>query len=511
MITGIGKFKNLIRLHLKRFCGLYMLMFLLLNEAGAQTVPGRVTTSQMEQDSLRVFPLDAFYDKVLEHHPMVKSANLLSEQAAMQIREARGAFDPKLEAVYDRKVFQDKHYYTAWRNELKIPLLINTDLKVGYEQHHGMYLNPEKRVPDAGLMYAGISVPLGQGMITDQRRTNLRLANLDTRILEAERIKLLNKLLYEAAKDYWNWSLAFYQLQISQEGVVLARFRFNGIRSNVEEGEAAPIDSVEAKITLQNREIDLVQRQLDYRNAVLQLSTYLWDEEGNPQMIADGLAPDTLWQTGIQREQLESLEVLSELARRQHPDIQKLVSKMQQLEVEERLYRELLKPVIDVQYNYLNLPSSMFNELSQQALTQNYKLGLAFSFPLLLRKERAKLQLNRVKQQQNYLALNSSRREVDNVLQQAYNDFLTLERILQAQQSIVVNYERMLEGELEKFNAGESSLFLVNQRENSLLESRIKLLSLSEKYQKARAAVMWSAGLSVPDFAPVPVPQGIGR
>lgn len=487
-----------------------MLLLLTVAETAAQEITGSVVDTPIEEpDSLRVFPLEDFYDKVLEHHPLVKSANLLSEQAAMQIREARGAFDPKLEAAYDRKVFEDKHYFTAWRNELKIPLLINTDLKVGYEQHQGMYLNPEKRVPAAGLMYAGISVPLGQGMITDYRRTALRLANLETHVLEAERIKLLNKLLYEAAKDYWNWSLAFYQLQISQEGVVLARFRFEGIRSSVEEGDAAPIDSVEAKITLQNREIDLAERQLDYQNAILQLSTYLWDEDGNPLMPADGVAPDTVWNRGVER--LESLDVLSELARRQHPDIQKLVTKMQQLEVEERLYRELLKPVIDVQYNYLNLPSSMFNELSQQALTQNYKLGVGFSFPLLLRKERAKLQLNRVKQQQNYFALNTGRRQVDNALQQAYNDFLTLENLVTAQEGIVSNYARMLEGELERFNAGESSLFLVNTRENALLESRIKLLSLSEKYQKARAAVMWSAGMSVPELAPAGMPQGIGR
>lgn len=500
--------RNWLSIHLKAIYAL-CLVFLFLARAGAQIVPGSVVDAGLENDSLSVLPLESFYDKVLAHHPLVKSANLLSDQAAMQIREARGAFDPKLESNYDRKEWQDKHYYTAWRSELKIPLLINTDLKVGYEHHGGDFLNPEKRVPDAGLAYAGISVPLGQGLFTDVRRTNLRLANLDTHLLEAERIKLLNKLLFEAAKDYWNWSLAFYQLQISQEGVVLARFRYEGIRSRVEEGDAAPIDSVEAKITLQNREIDLVERQLDYRNALLQLTTYLWDEEGNPLMVAEGVAPDTLWARGIER--LESLEILSELARRHHPEIRKLLTKQEQLEVQEDLYQELLKPNLNLQYNYLTLPNGMASEFSQQRLTQNYKLGVDFSFPLLLRKERAKLQLNRVKQQQNYFALRTSQRQVDNLLQQAYNNFLTLERVLEGQQNVVANYERMLEGELEKFDAGESSLFLVNQRENTLLESRLKLLSLSEKYQKARAAVMWSAGLSVPDFSSVPLPQGIGR
>ncbi len=444
-------------------------------------------------DSLKVLPLEAFYDRVLEYHPGIRQAALFTEEAERQIMEARGVFDPKLESGYDRKVYKDQHYYTNWTSELKIPVLINTDLKVGYERNEGYYLNDQKTVPDEGLLYAGISLGLGQGLFTDSRRIGLRLARLNQTAADAERVKLLNKLLFEAAKDYWNWSLAWYQLQINEEGVELAQIRFQGIKEGVEAGDLAAIDSVEAKITLQSRQIELVQSRLDYRNALLQLGLYLWDEEGTPLMPGPTIVPEALWQ--LEDVPLQSLEALTEIAGRQHPDIRKLENKIQQLEVEERLYRELLKPLVNVNYNYLTLPANGFSEVTNN-YRNNYKLGVDFSFPLLLRKERAKLQLNRIKQERTFLDLTMSRRQINNSLQQAYNDFLTLRGVLRDQQEIVRNYEIMLEGEAERFRAGESSVFLVNQRENKLLEARVKLTSLAAKYQKAKAAVTWSAGIN---------------
>lgn len=454
----------------------------------------QLVPEKQESDSVKVFPLAALYDRVLEYHPLVSQAGLLREEASRMVMEARGVFDPKLESRYDRKMFKDQHYFTTWQSELKIPVLINTDLKLGYEKNEGYYLNEQQVVPDPGLLYAGINLAIGQGMFTDDRRLGLRTTALNQNIAEAERIKLLNKLLFEAAKDYWSWSEAWYQLQINREGVELARIRFQGIKEGVAAGDMAAIDSVEAKITLQSREVEWAQSLLEYQNALLELALYLWDEEGKPLLPAAGIIPETIWQTA--GEPLEALDALSEIARSQHPEIRKLEGKVQQLELEGRLYQELLKPLVNVQYSYLNVPGSMFSEVSDR-FTDNYKLGVDFSFPLLLRKERAKLQINRIKQQRTHLELVVSQRRINYALQQAYNDYLTLRRLLLEQQDIVRNYERMLEGEVEKFEAGESSLFLVNNRENKLLEAKLKLISLAAKYQKARASVMWSAGVAV--------------
>jgi outer membrane protein TolC len=52
----------------------------------------------------------------------------------------------------------------------------------------------------------------------------------------------------------------------------------------------------------------------------------------------------------------------------------------------------------------------------------------------------------------------------------------------------------LVNAEEQRFKGGESSLFLINSRENKALESYEKLLDVQTKYFKTIAAVKWSAG-----------------
>jgi outer membrane protein TolC len=51
-----------------------------------------------------------------------------------------------------------------------------------------------------------------------------------------------------------------------------------------------------------------------------------------------------------------------------------------------------------------------------------------------------------------------------------------------------------LQGEQQKFRAGESSLFLVNSRETNFIDAQVKLIELLGKFQIARVGVIWAAG-----------------
>jgi outer membrane protein TolC len=52
----------------------------------------------------------------------------------------------------------------------------------------------------------------------------------------------------------------------------------------------------------------------------------------------------------------------------------------------------------------------------------------------------------------------------------------------------------LLDGENSRFDNGESSLFLVNARENRYLDAQIKLRELQSKYFKTEAALKWAVG-----------------
>ena len=97
--------------------------------------------AQTEADSTVVLKFDEFYAIVLSNHPIVKQAEILTQQAAQELRLARGGFDPKLEGTYDLKNFKDIEYYDKLDVSLKVPLWFPIDPKVGLERNEGDFLN----------------------------------------------------------------------------------------------------------------------------------------------------------------------------------------------------------------------------------------------------------------------------------------------------------------------------------------------------------------------------------
>ncbi|MEQ8711473.1 MAG: TolC family protein [Cyclobacteriaceae bacterium] len=461
----------------------YLLLFSLLIQSGfAQS-----------QDSVNVLSIDDFYGLVLQNHPVVRQAALLEGNAQQEIRLARGSFDPKLNSNYDYKTLKGSEYWDQWDHELKVPVWFNTDLKVQYQRAFGQYLQEDFVNTENGLLAIGVSVPLGQGMFIDQRRASLRQAQLMIDMAEAEKIKMINKILLSAAKDYWDWYLKYAEYQIRIEALELAEFRLNGIIESVLNGDKAPIDSVEAEITKQNRDIEMQQARIAFLNAGLILSNHLWSPDNEPVELSETVVPSIT--TGNEFLTTQELQLLLDIARDQHPELRKINAKYSQYEIEQRLNREMLKPQLNLNYNFLRQEGAN-NSGNEFLFDDNYKFGLEFAFPLLLRKERAKLAKTNIKLMDVSLERNRLRREILNDIRTSYNQLINTTDMITLQQAMVANYEVLVAGEMMKFENGESSLFLVNSRESKLIEARSKLLKLEVNYEKEKAFLMWSAGTS---------------
>ncbi len=57
------------------------------------------------------------------------------------------------------------------------------------------------------------------------------------------------------------------------------------------------------------------------------------------------------------------------------------------------------------------------------------------------------------------------------------------------------NYQKLVRAEETLLENGESTLFLINSRENKALEAQEKLIEIKTKYFKSIYALQWSAGL----------------
>ena len=438
------------------------------------------------------FGYEDFKNLVLKNHPTVKQANLFPRDAEAEIMQAKGAFDPKLTSYFDRKAFKGVDYYNRWDNILKIPTWSGVDFKLGYERNTGKYLLPEES-PE--LIVVGLIVPIGQGLVIDARRNTLKQARLGRNYAEAERQKLINSTVYYAAKSYWDWWFSYQQLQLIREGYDLADRRFIATRERARVGEQATIDSVEAKITLQDREVSLQQAVIDLQNNRLALSNYLWSANEMPLELPEDAAPPL---AGIRSIDETILLALINQAKLQHPEIQKLNVKIDQLFIEERFRKEMLKPIFNANFNFIadgfvNKP--IYDNKNSFSL-DNHKLGFEFAMPLFLRKERGKLQQIRIKQQSTGFELNLTRREIMNDVYAAYNDVRNYEKQLKIQEYATKNQAILVRAEQRKFDIGESTLFLINTRESKLIEMKTKVESLKSKYEKALANLAYMAGLT---------------
>lgn len=452
-------------------------------------------TVLMLTDSVKPFTVENFYALIIQNHPVARQAQLLNEVARQEIRLARGNFDPKLEADFFSKKYNGKEYYAIAGGSLKFPTRFPIDPVIGVDRNSGAYLNPENYIGDEfnyQQFYAGISLPLGQGLITDERRAALRQAALFKTITEAEQIKIVNKLLLDAAKEYWQWYYSYYNYRLLNRSVLIAEDIFRRVKSNQEFGEASTIDTVQAKITWQQRLIEQQEAWLDFQNTGIRISTYLWDSLSNPIALGNDWAPVILAEPWMMS--ANELEALSNQAKSNHPELRKLDLKLQQLEVDRRLAVEYLKPKLNLKYYALNQPLDP-NWNSSLNLGESYKVGVDFAFPLFLRKERAKLAQTKIKVTNTQFEQTLREREIINELNSTYNQLRYTVAILNQQRDMVSSYERLLKAELLNLNQGESDLFKINVQQEKLIQSQTKWLKLSAELEKQKALLYWAAGV----------------
>ncbi len=445
---------------------------------------------------LKEFTLGDLEELLMAHHPVVKQAKLLSEAARAQVAQARGNFDPALKAAFSNKYFGNTNYYNDWNSELKIPIwLAGADLKVAYDRNVGARTNPQTATSTSGLSGVGVSIPLGQGFIIDNRRSTLWQAKAMLGYAEAEQVKQINAIWFAAVKDYWDWYYAYRQYELLQEGVKLAETRFNAISMQTVLGDAPAIDSVEAAITVQERKIELAKYTVDLKNSRLVLSNHLWDENQQPLELPDYAIPATV-DTALLQPDPTMLSSLLDQAQEQHPELLKLESKRQQLDIEEKYRKELLKPKLNVAGTLIssrrNLNESMpypydFN-------WNNHKLGFEFAFPLFLRAERGKLKEVRLRQEELQYDQLITGRSINNDITTKYNDLTAYSNQLQLQVLSINNQQVLLNGEQQKFELGESTLFIINNRESKLIDMRMKREGLITNYNKTLAELYYKAG-----------------
>lgn len=424
------------------------------------------------------FSFNEFLGYVKKYHPLVKQADLKLNEAQANLMLARGAFDPKIEVDYSEKQFQDKNYYSILNSSFKIPTWYGIELKAGFDNAEGMYTNPENSLPNSGITSLGISVPVGQGLFINQRMADIRKAKIAQNLNSAERNLQAIEVLYEASMSYANWKRSYDEVKLYETYLKNALIRYDGVSKLIAQGDKPAIDSVEAGIAVTTRKLNLEDAQLKFTKARLELSNYLWFENNLPLELNETLQPEKMLAITIK----ETLQVneLSSFSIDNHPKIKALDAKIDLLKVEKQLKANALLPKMDLSYNYLSEPSTI-----NQYRMEDYKIGLQFSIPIFLRKERAGLKLAKLKIQDTQLSLQFERKSLENKLISQQQEIISLQKQQAYNSQLVQDFNQLLTAEDRLFGMGESSLFLINLRENTLVSSQLNAIGLENRYFQA--------------------------
>jgi outer membrane protein TolC len=333
------------------------------------------------------------------------------------------------------------------------------------------------------LYSVGVSVSVAQGLLTNKRMAMLKQAKLFVKQAEVDRQLLVNNILYNATVTYFNWLKTYNEKLVYEDFLINAEMRFNGIKKSYEVGEMPAIDTLEARITLNDRKLNLEKSRIKFIKSSLEISNYLWLNDDTPIEIEDGVIPNIDTNFTVDETLNTSAFDLATLDLENHPKLQSLDYKFKSLTIEKRLQMNNLLPTIDLQYNFL----SQTAEIARSFSTSAYKSGLNVSFPLFLRKERADLKLAKLKIQDTQFEIQSTKVTLKNKIDAINQELQSFTSQNQFVKVIVEDYNTLLSAEERKFFLGESSLFLVNSRESKLIDAKLKAIALENDFFNTKA------------------------
>jgi outer membrane protein TolC len=445
------------------------------------------------QDSAKTLSPAQVMAIVKQYHPVARQADIFIEKAKADVTIAKGMFDPVFKNESAQKTFDGIDYYYYNRPELSIPTWFGVEIFSGFENLTGSRTSPEET--KGKTSYLGISVPLAKNLLMDKRRATLQTAKIFREASAIEKRSMLNNLLLDAMKAYWNWVQQYQVYKILTEAVNVNEKRTELVKTAFRLGDRPAIDTTEALAQLQNFELLKSQAWLDFQNAGLDLSLYLWTAEMQPYYLASGIVSGGDAQlSNIAAGSVPELSVLLDAARKNHPELMIYDYRLNILEVEKKLKFQDLLPTLNFRYNQLGKGYDILKTTGVPLFENNYQYGLALGIPLRLSQGRGEYRKAKLKITETALKQSQKQLEIENKVKSYFNELITFKNQVALQEKALKNYQALQRGEEIRFQAGESSLFLINIRENKTLEALQKLQELKIKYLKAEISLQWAIG-----------------
>ena len=419
------------------------------------------------------------------HFPTILQALAKRQVAEGKVTEALGAFDVVFAADgFDRvDGFYDG---TALGGKVLKPLRpLGAQLYGQYSLSNGDFpiYEDEYFTNTGGTAKLGVLFSLLRDRDIDARRfgqidAELALAQADLEVL-------LTKVgVQQRALDaYWQWVATGQQLAVYENLLTIALERESALEREVNSGRRAAIFLTENKQNITRRQTLATAAERDFQIAANRLAFYYRDVEGNPlEPSEDQLPEESVLGEFPELPTMGSLDVPELLSRR--PELQILQTGAERALQKIAVSENELKPRLDLNAEV----AEGFGAIGEGGASRegtDVVVGFTFSVPLERRQAKGKITQARAE-------LESLRQEQRRVEDQVEIELRTIllelanaRKLMALAEQDVVLSETMRLAEIRRFEQGASDFFLVNIREETAADARVRYF---EAYQRTRVA-----------------------
>jgi outer membrane protein TolC len=434
----------------------------------------------VEGDTLTV---EAYLARVRTYHPDIRIAAAGIERARGVETSAWGLLDPRIRAHYSTK-----NYYGGLKNNelgatLNLPLYWGQQISIGYRRATDFF-DTDYTTGSDGEPSIALSIPLVRNVQTDAVRTAIARSEQGIILAEAQLDERRNSLSLAAVTEYYGWVASRARYDIAADLFEIINERYRWIRSEIERGERAPVDSIEILQELFRRRALLARARNLVERSLLTVAIYLWGDD--ERSMVERFVPEPF----PTPELLDPVQVAFDRSRalQRRPEMRRLFAEREQLTFDLRLVRESFKPNLAAK---LSLYSPGWTTPIDQMPTY-WKAGVDFELPLMYRTPSGQQQQVIAQQTQIEALIELQRRRIENdVSLAAASVNATYE------QAILARAERraaemMVEAERRLFERGESDLLRLNLRERLLAEAREREVEALHSHAVARAYYRWA-------------------
>jgi outer membrane protein TolC len=383
--------------------------------------------------------------------------------------------------------------------------------------------------------------PLWRGLKIDQTRRQIQIARKNLALTDTQFRQRAIDTITNVQRAYWDLVFSLRNLQVQRDAVSTARSQLEHNKRLVNEGQLAPIDVVAAEAQISSFEqrvfgaLEEVSRtENNLKNMIAQdQKANLWSESIVPTDSVDLAAPvvslgDALKTAMENRPELQQSDVLKEIN-----------------QIDQKFFKDQTKPAVDLVGTYGvtglagSVSSNIVNPLTQSSLLQRQRIdelsalagldplpvippqqfsqdllggygqslqnllanrygtariGVQISLPLRNRTAEANLGRSLVEAER----IGTQRKQLEQTIQVDVRNALQSVRSSEARLRAAVATreanEQQFASEQRKLDAGQSTVFLVLQRQNDLTESRGQELRAQTDLNKAIADLQRATG-----------------